>query len=252
MKKAVIYARFSSHSQTEQSIEGQLRECYDFAKRSDITIVGEYIDRALTGTSDKRPQFLKMIEDSKKKNFEYVLVYQLDRFARNRYDSANYKAKLKKNEYAGAYLFYGDEAYMKDHYVSQLRKVVLEGPVPEFNYSVYEAEKLDVEKIAEEAYMLPLMADYKMIEIQAFSAASLTAAVSSSLADIISDLPEYFILLFTVRSGEDEEKAIEKKEPTPFVAAMKDYGNIVKFESESGNKLLAWMNRHFTALNFNA
>ena len=66
MKKAVIYARFSSHSQTEQSIEGQLRECYDFAKRSDITIVGEYIDRALTGTSDKRPQFLKMIEDSKK------------------------------------------------------------------------------------------------------------------------------------------------------------------------------------------
>jgi len=97
MKKAVIYARFSSHSQTEQSIEGQLRECYDFAKRSDITIVGEYIDRALTGTSDKRPQFIKMIEDSKKKNFEYVLVYQLDRFARNRYDSANYKAKLKKN-----------------------------------------------------------------------------------------------------------------------------------------------------------
>ena len=97
MKKAVIYARFSSHSQTEQSIEGQLRECYDFAKRSEITIVGEYIDRALTGTSDKRPQFLKMIEDSKKKNFEFVLVYQLDRFARNRYDSANYKAKLKKN-----------------------------------------------------------------------------------------------------------------------------------------------------------
>ena len=97
MKKAVIYARFSSHSQTEQSIEGQLRECYDFAKRNEITIVSEYIDRALTGTSDKRPQFLKMIEDSKKKNFEYVLVYQLDRFARNRYDSANYKAKLKKN-----------------------------------------------------------------------------------------------------------------------------------------------------------
>ena len=96
-KTAVIYARYSSERQTEQSIEGQLRECYDFAKRSDITIVGEYIDRALTGTSDKRPQFLKMIEDSKKKNFEYVLVYQLDRFARNRYDSAHYKNVLNKN-----------------------------------------------------------------------------------------------------------------------------------------------------------
>ena len=96
-KTAVIYARFSSHAQTEQSIEGQLRECYDYAKRNDLTIVSEYIDRALTGTTDKRPQFLKMIDDSKKKHFEYVLVYQLDRFARNRYDSANYKAKLKKN-----------------------------------------------------------------------------------------------------------------------------------------------------------
>ncbi len=93
----VIYARFSSHSQTEQSIEGQLRECYAYAEKNDLVVIGEYIDRALTGTTDKRPQFLKMIDDSNKKNFEYVLVYQLDRFARNRYDSAIYKAKLKKN-----------------------------------------------------------------------------------------------------------------------------------------------------------
>lgn len=56
-KRTVIYARFSSHTQTEQSIEGQLRECYD-AKRYDLLIVGEYIDRALTGTTDKRPNFL--------------------------------------------------------------------------------------------------------------------------------------------------------------------------------------------------
>ncbi len=96
-KKVVIYARFSSHGQTEQSIEGQLRECYDYARRQDYVVVEEYIDRAISGTIDKRPEFLRMIEDSKKKTFEYVLVYQLDRFARNRYDSANYKAKLKKN-----------------------------------------------------------------------------------------------------------------------------------------------------------
>lgn len=97
-KIAVIYARFSSHSQTEQSIEGQLRECYEYAKRNDLVVVHEYIDRALSGTSDKRPEFQRMIEDSKKKEFDYVLVYQLDRFARNRYDSATYKAKLKKND----------------------------------------------------------------------------------------------------------------------------------------------------------
>lgn len=94
---AVIYARFSSHSQTEQSIEGQLKVCYEFAQKNGYTVVGEYIDRALSGTTDARPDFLRMIADSDKKGFQYVLVYQLDRFARNRYDSATYKAKLKKN-----------------------------------------------------------------------------------------------------------------------------------------------------------
>lgn len=62
-----------------------------------MCVVHEYIDEHLTGTNDKRDSFLQMIEDSKKKGFQFVLVYQLDRFARNRYDSATYKAKLKKN-----------------------------------------------------------------------------------------------------------------------------------------------------------
>lgn len=93
----VIYARYSSHSQTEQSIEGQLKACYEYAKNNNMTVIGEYIDRALTGTIENRPQFQKMIKDSQKKQFQGVLVYQLDRFARNRYDSANYKVILKKN-----------------------------------------------------------------------------------------------------------------------------------------------------------
>ncbi len=93
----VIYARFSSHSQTEQSIEGQLQVCHEYAKRQGYNVIGEYIDRAISGTTDNRPDFLRMIDDSSKKQFQGVLVYQLDRFARNRYDSAIYKAKLKKN-----------------------------------------------------------------------------------------------------------------------------------------------------------
>lgn len=79
---AVVYARYSSHNQREESIEGQLRVCYEFAQKNGYTIVGEYIDRAISGTTDARPDFLRMIDDSARKNFEYVLVYQLDRFAR--------------------------------------------------------------------------------------------------------------------------------------------------------------------------
>jgi len=94
----VIYARFSSHSQTEQSIEGQLKVCYEYAERNNMTVIQEYIDRATTGTNDNRQQFQQMLEDSNKKQFEAVLVYQLDRFARNRYDSAINKRKLNLSQ----------------------------------------------------------------------------------------------------------------------------------------------------------
>lgn len=93
----VIYARFSSHTQTEQSIEGQLKVCYEYAKAHQYTVIGEYIDRAQSGTTDNRTDFQRMIQDSEKHTFQGILVYQLDRFARNRYDSAINKAKLKKN-----------------------------------------------------------------------------------------------------------------------------------------------------------
>lgn len=95
--KAVIYARYSSDNQREESIEGQLRECKEYAKKNGITILRTYIDRALSAKTDNRPEFQKMIQDSAKQLFDTVLVWKLDRFARNRYDSAHYKAFLKKN-----------------------------------------------------------------------------------------------------------------------------------------------------------
>ncbi len=97
MYNAVIYARYSSHSQNEQSIETQIAHCTEYAKKNGFNIVGEYVDKAKTGKNDNRESFQKMIEDSKKGFFNYVIIYKIDRFARNRYDSAMNKNKLKKN-----------------------------------------------------------------------------------------------------------------------------------------------------------
>lgn len=95
--KAVIYARYSSDNQREESIEGQLRECKEYADKNGITILCSYIDRALSAKTDNRPEFQKMVQDSAKGLFDTVLVWKLDRFARNRYDSAHYKAVLRRN-----------------------------------------------------------------------------------------------------------------------------------------------------------
>ena len=94
---AVIYARYSSDNQREESIEGQIRECNAYAEKNGITVVKHYIDRAISAKTDNRPQFQQMIKDSERKLFDMVLVWKLDRFARNRYDSARYKTQLKKN-----------------------------------------------------------------------------------------------------------------------------------------------------------
>ena len=97
MKTAVIYARYSCDNQTEQSIDGQLRVCEEYAQRNNILILNTYIDRAMTGTNDNRPDFQKMLKDSSRKEWNYVLVYKLDRFSRNKYETAIHKKTLRDN-----------------------------------------------------------------------------------------------------------------------------------------------------------
>ena len=93
--KAAIYARYSSDNQKTESIDAQVRFLREFAEGK-YTIVNIYIDEALTGTNDNRPQFLQMVGDSKLRLFDVVLVHKLDRFARSRYDSSFYKKELEK------------------------------------------------------------------------------------------------------------------------------------------------------------
>ena len=92
---AVIYARFSSSAQREESIEQQINVCTAYAEREGYNVIQTYSDRALTGRTDKRPQFLQMIKDAKKGGFCAILVYALDRFSRDKYDSARYKHELR-------------------------------------------------------------------------------------------------------------------------------------------------------------
>ncbi|GHV04428.1 hypothetical protein FACS1894211_16940 [Clostridia bacterium] len=96
MNNAVIYARFSSHGQNEQTIEGQVRICKEFAESRGLRVINIYPERARTGTNDNRPVFQKMIGEAAIGAFQNIIVYKFDRFARNRFDSMMYKQQLKK------------------------------------------------------------------------------------------------------------------------------------------------------------
>ena len=129
---AVIYARYSSSGQREESIEGQLRDCHEYAQRNGLTVVGEYADKAITGRSDKRPDFQRMLRDSERGVFKVLICWKMDRFARNRYDSAMYKYKLKKN---GVRIFYAKES-IPDGPEGIILESVMEG------YAEYYSENL--------------------------------------------------------------------------------------------------------------
>lgn len=181
----VIYARYSSHNQTEQSIEGQIAVCTEFAKRNNYTIIGEYIDRALTGTNDNRPQFKKMIEDSSKKLFQGILVYQLDRFARNRYDSAMNKNKLKKN---GVRVFSAKENISEDA-SGVLMESVLEGMAEyysvELSQKVKRGMKINAEKCLYNGGIPPL--GYKVDKNKKFQIDEENAKVVKKIFEMYSN-----------------------------------------------------------------
>ena len=95
--RVALYARFSSDNQRTESIDAQIRAMEAYCKQRNYTIIDTYVDEAKSATTDRRPAFQQMINDSKSKAFDILLVHKLDRFARNRYDSAVYKRELKKN-----------------------------------------------------------------------------------------------------------------------------------------------------------
>lgn len=97
LNTAVIYARFSSNNQREESIDAQVRACRQYAEQNGYAVIDVYADYAKSGTNDNRPEFQRMLEDSGTGKFDTVIIHKLDRFSRDRYDSIISKHKLKMN-----------------------------------------------------------------------------------------------------------------------------------------------------------
>lgn len=106
--RAVIYARYSAgRNQTDQSIEGQVRICTDYCASHNLEVIEIYADRHITGKTDERKEFQRMIQDAKQHRFDALVVYRTDRLSRDKYDAVIYKRELKK---AGVQIHYAAEA----------------------------------------------------------------------------------------------------------------------------------------------
>lgn len=100
MKNAVIYARFSSSGQNEQTIDGQIRVCREYAEKQGLSIIKVYDkDKAKSASkeTEKRKDLHRMFADAETGAFQYIIVYKMDRFARNRNESRIFKSELAKH-----------------------------------------------------------------------------------------------------------------------------------------------------------
>ena len=104
----VVYARYSSHAQNDASIEQQVAECREYAAAHDLKISDIYADRAISGRSDRRPEFQKMIRHAEAGRFQVVLTYKSNRIARNMLDALRYEERLEK---AGVKVVYCKENF---------------------------------------------------------------------------------------------------------------------------------------------
>lgn len=168
------------------------------------------------------------------------------------------KEKLKNKQYDGVYFFYGDEEYTKDRYVDMLRKCVTSCPLPEFNHVTLDAEETTPLDLADAIASPPSMCDTKMIEVRHLDVNSAKKAVLEGYIDAISDIPSGCVVLFCMRSGETPDEgysysAYKKKSKSSsgespasaFMSELSSAALTVCFERETGDKLYAWIRRHF-------
>ena len=94
---AVVYARYSSHNQRDVSIEQQYAACEAFAVRNGFTIIEHYADRAISGRTDNRPAFQKMLLDARKGGFDYVVAWKSNRMGRNMMQAMINESKLAES-----------------------------------------------------------------------------------------------------------------------------------------------------------
>ena len=173
MIRGVIYARYSCNKQREESIEGQIRECKEFARINGIDVINTYIDRAMSATNDNRPEFQRMISDSYLDRFDAVLIWKSDRFSRNRKQAICYRDILKENhvkllsatepniEGPAGILFESMNDGYNEYYISEMKvkmkrgekENVLEGKtnggVPAYGYRTEKYKYYIIEKEAE-------------------------------------------------------------------------------------------------------
>ena len=153
------------------------------------------------------------------------------------------KADLKNKEIRRLYFFHGEESFLLNHYLTQMKKQILDPLTESFNYHRFTNETFDIRSFADAVENMPMMAESTFVQVDDIDPFKLNEADRNGVAEILSDIPEYCTVVFTYLTAAWKPDKRQKK----LWDAVSSNGFIVEFEKQNQRDLVAWVQRHFAA-----
>ena len=152
------------------------------------------------------------------------------------------KQDLKQQQFGRLYFFYGEEHYLRDHYLQMLKNKLLDGPAEDFNYHRFTQENMNLQSFADAVEAMPMMAEYSMVQVDDYDLSKLNESDREVLTAILSDIPDYCVVVFVFDTVEYKVDGRQKK-----LAEVLAKGLPVEFRRQNQRELNVWIRRHFKA-----
>ena len=163
---------------------------------------------------------------------------------RNREALQTLKAALAAGTPGSAYIFHGEESYLREYYLGELRKVLIPPGAETFNFHALEGKDLTVQSLAEIAEAMPMMAERTLIVVTDYDLFKLGEDQREKLMALLEDLPPYCCLVFVYDTLAYKPNKTMKK----LCKALADHVETVEFPAAESSDLLPWISRRFKAL----
>ena len=153
------------------------------------------------------------------------------------------KTAIKEKNPQRLYIFHGEEVFLLNHYLQQLKKLLIDDLTESFNYHKLNNENFDIQAFADAVENLPMMAEFTMVQVDDIDLFKLSEADRNKMAEILDDIPEYCTVVFTYETVAWHPDKRQKK----FYAVIEDNATVVEFAKQDQRDLIAWITRHFLA-----
>ena len=153
------------------------------------------------------------------------------------------KQAIRAKDPGRLYFFYGEEIFLLQHYLGQLRKVIVDELTESFNFHKLTSETFDIRQFADCVENLPMMAERTMVIVDEIDIFKMNESDREKMIDIFSDIPDYCTVVFIYETtGFKPDKRLKK-----LWDAVNKYGELVEFAKQNQRDLITWATRHFSA-----